>query len=373
MFNGYFDNAATSFPKPAAVSLAMRRYIDETGGPYGRSAYARAFQASSDVEHVRDRMAGILGASAEKIVFCQNATQGINTVLNGLALEGKRVLVSPLEHNAVMRPLHMLKKKFDLTWDMLPHFNDGLVDIAAVPGALTTDTALVIINHQSNVNGLVQPIREIKKAAGKIPVLVDGAQSCGHLDLRLEEWNIDYFAFTGHKGLLGPTGTGGLYLRDPGTVSALINGGTGSRSDSFEMPDFLPDKFEAGTLNMAGILGLGAAVGNPPRPQYTDNDLLALINEIKNIPSLSVLYARDPANQGPVFSFTHSTKDPAMIAADLWERHGVETRAGLHCSPLAHTTLGSFPQGSVRIAPSPYHSSGDFKHLLTAIEQVCAA
>lgn len=369
-FNSYFDNAATSFPKPPEVAREVTRYLNEIGGPYGRSAYGRAVEVSRVVEATRDLLGEVLGVSqTDSVVFTANATQAINTVLFGMNLRGKRVLVSPLEHNAVMRPLSALARQRGVRVDTLPHGPDGRIDTARVAHALSPDTALVVVNHQSNVNGVVQPAAAIKKALGAVPLLLDASQSAGHGRIALDEWGIDFAAITGHKGLLGPTGTGCLFARDPAALAPLLHGGTGSRSDSVEMPEFVPDKFEAGTPNVAGIFGLKAALENRPARGYSDEDFRALREEIAGLGEFIVVQAADAACQGPVFSLVHKRQSPSDLAARLFDRHGIETRAGLHCAPAAHRTLGTFPQGTLRIALSPYHTSSDLQHILDALSQ----
>lgn len=372
MINKYFDNAATSFPKPASVAEYISKYLTESGGTYGRSAYLRVLESSETVEKVREKLAEKTGtAKPENITFTPNATAAINTVLFGLNLHDCHVLISPLEHNAVMRPLFEICQRFNVSFDILPHGPDGLVEVKKIKDAIKPSTRLVIINHHSNVNGLIQPLSEIKREAGEIPVLADLAQSLGHTDIFLDSWNIDFAAFTGHKGLLGPTGTGGLYCKDPGKISPLIYGGTGSRSESFEMPSFTPDKFEAGTPNIAGIYGLLGSLENYPEPAHSNKDILELMDQISRIEKVKVFRSRDVKLQGTLFSITHEQHSCSRIAAELYSEYGIEVRSGLHCAPLAHKTLGTFPSGTVRFAPSPTHTIEDFRYLYEAVRDVC--
>ncbi len=369
--NRYFDNAATSFPKPGAVSREIARYLDEVGGPYGRSAHSRALTVSRTVEEARDRIAEMLGTDrADSIVLTPNATQAINIVLQGLLSRGGDVLVSPLEHNAVMRPLFVLAKRSEVRFRVLPHFSDGLIDVGGIKGSLDAGTKLVVVNHQSNVNGIVQPIEEIKREIGSVPILVDASQSLGHVPIRIDPWNVDYLAFTGHKALLGPTGIGGLYLSDPDSLAPLIYGGTGSRSASFEMPPFLPDRLEAGTPNIAGIFGLLGSLTNRPGAMHTREDYCRLCTQVRALPNVEFYGAGDFRRQGLTFSVNHRSRDCSAIGARLNDEFGIETRTGLHCAPLAHRTIGTFPAGTVRIAPSVYHTSADFEFLLEAITKV---
>jgi cysteine desulfurase family protein len=367
-FNSYFDNAATSFPKPPAVAAAMARYCNETGGPYGRSAYPRAVAVARAVEAARALLAQRMGVTREAgVVFTAHATQAVNTVLFSLLKPGAHIVVSPLEHNAVMRPLAALCAARSCSYTVLPHLSDGMLNIARLPAALQKNTVLAIVNHQSNVNGLVQPIGAIAAALGALPLLLDAAQSLGSQTLQLDKWNIAWCACTGHKGLLGPTGTGALYMREPATLAPLMYGGTGSLSESFEMPAFAPDRFEAGTPNIAGILGLGAALEEPPQPRHTRADFLDLLRSVQQLKSLRVLCAQESHYQAELFSFTHVAHSCSHLAHLLAQDYAVETRAGLHCAPLAHQRLGTFPHGAVRISLSPYHTPQDLETLLRAL------
>jgi cysteine desulfurase family protein len=369
--NRYFDCGATSFPKPEAVAQEMSRYLNEVGGPYGRSFYQRALEVSGVVEETRSLLAGLLGDDRpERIVFTHNATHAINIVVKGLALTGKEVWISPLEHNAVARPLRRLKQEGRIRVRFLPAADDGRVLPERLPGLFSRRTGLIIVNHQSNVNGCIQPIREIKEQAGDIPLLVDAAQSLGHLDIDAHGLGIDFVAFTGHKGLLGPTGTGGLYL-GRSLPAPFIEGGTGSRSESSAMPNFLPDRFEAGTPNIAGIFGLHAALVHRPSPLHSQQDFFDLLQAVGRLPGLRLHAAQGAEHQGELFSITSTAMDSSTLGMRLYEEHGIETRVGLHCAPLAHWHIGTFPGGTVRISPSVYHRPEDFEILLAALAAVC--
>jgi cysteine desulfurase family protein len=368
--NTYFDNAATSFPKPPSVAAAMARYLNEVGGPYGRSAYPRAFEVSKTVEKTRDLLAERMGArDGEQVVFTPNATHAINLVLRSVLGRGGRVLISPLEHNAVTRPLAAFASRCGVSFDLLPHFADGRVDPDRIEGMVTADTVLAVINHQSNVNGVIQPLDEIRERFGTVPLLVDASQSFGSIPLRVDDWNIDFLAFTGHKALLGPTGIGGLYMRKPAGLEPLVYGGTGSTSESFDMPDFVPDRFEAGTPNIVGIYGLLAALQEQTACRHSREEYGRFIEDLKSIPALRVLCADRFENQGDVISLLHTGHDPADLGRRLFDHFGIETRVGLHCAPLAHRTLGTFPGGALRIGVSPYHSADDFFYFTEAVRE----
>lgn len=358
--NLYFDNATTSFPKPPQVAQSVAAYITECGGSYGRTATQRALQSSAAVERCRDLIAQRLRASnADSVFFTLNATMAANTVLKGLKLT--KVLVSPLEHNAIMRPL----KALGVEIVVLPSDKSGLIRLDS--NIDTRGISLVIVNHQSNVNGVVQPIAQIAEwAATKgFPLMVDTSQSLGMLPVE-----VDYAIFTGHKGLHGITGVGGFYAKNPDTIAPLVHGGTGSRSDSYEMPEVYPDRLEAGTPNVAGIVGLCTALENPPKPLHTYADFLDMVGDIKGY---NVFVSTDNTQQGELFSLTHDAMKPSEIAHKLYTNYGIETRSGLHCSPMAHRTLGTFPEGTVRISLSPYHTVADMEYLTKALNELIEA
>lgn len=369
-FNGYFDNGATSFPKPKAVASEISRYLNEIGGPYGRSFYDKSLTVSRRIEEIRESLAELLGTkNSSNIVFTHNATSAINTVLNGLKLGGREILISSMEHNAVMRPLLSLMQIHNCSYRVLPGFSDGTIDTEKLKSMISNNTALVIICHESNVNGVIQPIPEIKEIIGEIPILIDGAQSAGNLSFEIDENEYDFVAVTGHKSLLGPTGTGCLYVRNEKLLDSLIHGGTGSRSESFQMPDFMPDKFEAGTPNITGIFGLGGALNNRPESAHSHGDLIELIEGVKSIGKYQIYCASDKSNQGELFSIMPKFTGVSELGLYLYKKYGIETRVGLHCSPLAHQTLGTYPHGTIRISPGIYHTKDDFNALLTCLEE----
>lgn len=369
--NTYFDNGATSFPKPCAVSEAISYYLNTCGGSYGRSSHSRSFKVSSEVEECRDLLSNMFGiANPENLIFSYNATHSINTVLQTLELKDREILISPLEHNSVMRTLSYLKDKYNIVIKTLPSFKDGTVDISKITELITNKTALAIICHCSNVNGVIQPVKEIKSSIGNIPLLIDAAQSAGHVKIDAADINADYIAFTGHKGLLGPTGTGALYMKNPDSIKTFIYGGTGSKSESINMPSFMPDKMEAGTPNIAGIFGLKAAIENTPEPKHSPSDLVDFINSIKSIEGINVYSSLNPENQGSVFSITSDKYSPSELGVILEKDYSIETRIGLHCSPKAHEFLGTYPDGTVRISTSVYHTVDDFNYVINIIKNI---
>jgi selenocysteine lyase/cysteine desulfurase len=284
-------------------------------------------------------------------------------VLKGISF--LRAWVSPLEHNAVWRVLSSLKIDKNIEVNLLPCHRDGVIDLEKCRSINIHDDDLFIINHQSNVNGVIQPVYELRGLFPDHRFLIDASQSAGNIPLNVDSF--DYVAFTGHKGLLGPTGTGALYGKNLKEIHPLIDGGTGSLSSEITMPGFLPDRLEAGTHNIAGIFGLRAAIANRPSSRHSQNDFFRLIDEVGCIKNIIVLKAESKENQGTLFSINLADADPSTFAESLYEGYGVETRVGLHCAPEAHRILGTFPCGTVRISVSPYHSTEDFEYLLKAL------
>ena len=370
-FNGYFDNAATSFPKPKNVCVETVRYLNEIGGPYGRSFYQKSLDVSSIIEETRTLLGEKFHVpNCDNLIFTHNATHAINIILKGLNLDNNsEILISPLEHNAVARPLMELKQTKGTTFKILDHFSDGLINVNKIKSQITKNTALVIVNHQSNVNGVIQPIEVIKENIDEIPLFIDAAQSAGHIEIDLNKINIDFLAFTGHKGLLGPTGTGGLYIKNPEMVKPLIDGGTGSNSEEMITPSFMPDKFESGTHNISGIFGLYGALTSNILPLHIHKDFLDFLQEIKKLKEYTVISADSENYQGELFSIIPNFTDLANLGGILDSKYNVQARAGSPGAPLAHTTLKTYPSGTIRIAPSIFHTVNDFEILLAILKE----
>lgn len=359
--NLYFDNGSTSYPKPTEVTEAMRDFLLTVGGSYGRSSYKRAYTATSLVERCRDLMGRHLGlADGDNIAWAMNATHASNMIISSLNLRGKTVLVSPLEHNCTMRPL----VASGATIKVMPSFSDGRIDISSI---VLGNAVLAVINHQSNVNGVIQPIEELRRVI-PVAMMIDTAQSLGHIEVDATE--IDYLIFTGHKGLMGPTGTGGLYAKDTNTISPLLYGGTGSNSDSYNMPHNFPEYMEAGTHNTVGIVGLKAALECETICNHTKGDFMDMMSQTGKLRGIELINAHDESYQGELFSFRHQTIDGAIIAHRLSEEYGIECRFGLHCSALSHRTLGTTASGTVRVSPSKLHTANEFDFFVRSLAEI---
>ena len=377
----YLDHAATSWPKPPEVIRAMTDFLEQAGGNPGRSGHSLSVHSGRIVYNVREAIAELFHAPDPlKVIFAQNGTHAINLALSGLLQTGDHVVTSGIEHNAVMRPLRALEKKGVLV-TVVPCAGDGSMDPSDVERALKPRTKLVVLNHASNVTGTLLPVAEIAESvrrAGSL-LLVDAAQTAGVLPIDIQTMGIDLLAFTGHKGLMGPPGTGGLVMGDrvnTGEMEPLVRGGTGSRSESPIQPEDMPDKFESGTLNGVGIAGLGAGVRivkehgvEAIRAREIDLTRI-LVKGLEDIPGITVYGPPDPHWRTAVVSFTVAGRRVSDIGLRLDEEFGILCRVGLHCAPAAHRTIGTFPEGTVRFAPGFWTTQEDIQTALLALKHI---
>lgn len=370
----YLDHAATSWPKPEEVCREITRALTELTTNAGRSGHQPSLDAARMVFDTRRRLAALLGANdAEKVVFTRGCTEGLNLVLKGLLGPGDHVVVSPVEHNSVMRPLMRLVRERQISWEALPADSFGRIDVeAARHVARAKHPALVAVAHASNVNGVVQDLAALREAFPETPILVDAAQTAGVLPIHVEQQRIDFLACSMHKGLLGPTGVGACYLDARYDVLPLQEGGTGSRSDSLEHPDFLPDRYEAGTLNLHGIAGTyGALLGTKMRGLLGDlkrNLVRMLIEGLDKIPGVRVHSPRD--GSALCVALTVPNLQPNEVAARLENEHRVLCRPGLQCAPAAHQHLGTFPRGALRLSPGWGNTPQDIEVALRGIHTI---
>ena len=375
----YLDNAATSHPKPETVIHAMTTFMREVGGNPGRSGHRLSIEAGRVVFEAREKIAALFGASdSSRVIFGQNATEAINLGLKGLLRRGDHVITSSMEHNSVMRPLRALAKEgIELT--VIPCSREGFLDPAEIQKAIRKNSRMVVLNHGSNVVGTLlplEPVGEICRNQGVL-FLVDAAQTAGVIPIDLEKEKIDLLAFTGHKALFGPQGTGGLVIGrrvDERTLQPLKRGGTGSRSELEEQPDFLPDLCESGTPNAVGLAGLRAGldfiqgVGIEKIRDHERKLTARLIQGLLEIPGAVVYGSGDAEKQCATVSFNLKDWVPSDLSFRLDEEFGILTRVGLHCAPSAHRTIGTFPEGTVRVSMSYLNTEEEVEHTLQAIK-----
>jgi cysteine desulfurase/selenocysteine lyase len=377
----YFDNASTSFPKPEEVPRAMAHFLREIGASPGRSGHRLSIEAGRIVFEAREGIARLLGAKdSSRVVFGLNATEGINQGLKGLLRPGDHVITSSMEHNSVMRPLRAMMEE-GLEVSIIPCSKEGFLDPSGVKKAIRPNTRMVVLNHASNVVGTLQPlagIGEICRREG-ILFLVDAAQSAGAVPVDMEREKIDLLAFTGHKALFGPQGTGGLVLGERVDEKELVpmkRGGTGSRSEQEEQPDFLPDLCESGTPNVVGIAGLLAGLDFVLREgveKIRVNEMKLTEKLLQGLLAIQrvVLYGpREARKQLGTVSFNIRGIAPSEVGLWLDEEFGILCRVGLHCSPASHQTIGTFPQGTVRFSLSYFNREEEVEEALQAVGRI---
>ena len=361
----YLDNAATSFPKPPAVIRAMTDALQKHGANPGRGGHRLAIEAGRIVEKCRENAASFFGAaSPEQVIFTHNCTESLNIAISGTLHKGDEVICSHGEHNAVMRALERYVSRGDITVKVLRPDSDGLIAPDTMRRAVSGKTGLVILCHASNVTGVIQPVRELGAICRErgVPLLVDAAQTAGVLDVTLDSLNADMIAMPGHKGLLGPHGTGLLVLRKGVTPEPLILGGTGSASESVRQPEMLPDRYESGTLNLPGIAGLAAGFDFVSGQREDIHQYERALNErlrrqLAAIPGLTILGSERAPRVG-ITAVVPAGGDSAALS-DALDASGVAVRGGLHCAPAMHSYLGTMRSGAVRFSPGPFNTEQD--------------
>ncbi len=371
----YLDNAATSWPKPPGVPRAVARAIRRGGGNPGRSGHAKSIEAARAVLRARELLAELFNVrDPSRIVFTKNATEALNTVIAGLLSAGDRVVTTSMEHNSVLRPLGALATR-GVRVEVVEADGSGRVDPGAFARALQPGARLAVVTHASNVTGTVNDIAAIGAACRQrgVPLLVDAAQSAGCLPIDLESLAVDYLAFSGHKGLLGPQGTGGLFVRSEVGLAPFTRGGTGSLSDREEQPEFLPDRFESGTLNVPGLAGLSEGVAYILRrgvEEVARHDRRlrdAFLAVVAGEERVTVYGGGSELSHTGVISIAIAGVSPSEAGESLEKRFGVLTRVGLHCAPRAHRTIGTFPHGTVRLGWGPFTREKDMVRAARAV------
>lgn len=376
----YLDNAATSYPKAPGVASAMADYVEKVGATINRSSYASAQEAGLVTLSLRERLCRLFNhPDPTHAVLTPGATAGLNMVIKGLLRPGDHCLVSSMEHNAVMRPLVQLERE-GVAFERIPCDAQGRLRLEALPGMIKLNTRLVVMAHGSNVCGTVQDAEAVGKICRErgVPFALDAAQTAGHIEVDFERFGLAALVVPGHKGLLGPQGIGALLLDADFArrLTPLVAGGTGSASDSEELPDWMPDRFESGTPNMPGVYGWEAALGwlENTGIETLENHEKTLskrfLEGIYGLKNVKLYGSTVPEGRTGVFSVGFLNCDNAEAAWRLEREFGILTRCGLHCAPSAHKTLGSFPEGSVRFSTGWANTEADIDAALSAIAAI---
>lgn len=377
----YLDNASTTFPKPKNVSDAIYNFLTNVGGNPGRSNHDNGLQSNRLLLEARETISNFFNfQNIENTIFTNNVTTSLNILINGCARKGDHVITSSMEHNSVLRPLINLKENGIIELDIIAADTFGFIKVEDFKKAIKSNTKLIVLTQASNVIGSVQPIKEIGLLCkeNNIHFILDSAQGAGALDLDFQELNLSALAFTGHKSLFGPQGIGGFIISDElnKICDPYILGGTGSLSHSPIQPDFLPDKFESGTLNMPGIVGLLEGIkfiqSEGLKTIYEKNSYLrkVLVSGLSNINNIALYDDINNDNYTSCVSFNGKNIDTAELSFILDSDFGIKNRSGLHCAPLAHKTIGSFPTGTVRLSISYFNSRQDIDYTIDSINKI---
>ena len=377
----YFDNAATSWPKPPGVVEAMTHFLNKVGANPGRAAHRRAVEAGRIVYDAREAVAELFNAPDPlRVAFGSNVTESLNLALRGYLRPGDHVITSSMEHNSVMRPLRALEREgVELT--VVQCSPEGSLDPADVGASVRPNTAMIILNHGSNVVGTLLPVAEVGRICRQrdLLLLVDAAQTGGAYPVDVQADLIDLLAFTGHKSLYGPMGTGGLIVGervDVARLEPLKRGGTGSRSEHEQQPDFMPDMYESGTPNAVGLAGLAAGVrwvlerGVGTIRTHEEELTERLIVGLRAIPGTTIYGGLDATRQTATVSFNIVGMEPSEVGLRLDEEYGIMCRVGLHCAPAAHKTIGTFPVGTVRFGLGAFNTVEEVESAVAAVREL---
>lgn len=376
----YLDNGATSFPKAPGVAESMANYLLNIGCNVNRGAYKSSFEAENIVFETRELLCELFNfEKPENAIFTKNITESLNVLIKGLIKSGDHVIVSSMEHNAVMRPINSLVKT-GVEFSKVPCSVYGELNSEDIKKYIKPNTKAVVMTHASNVCGTILDLKRVGQICKEngLYFIIDTAQTAGFLDIDFKEIGADAIAFTGHKGLLGPQGMGGFIITDEmaSTIDTFIEGGTGSLSEKEMQPEYMPDKFESGTLNIPGIYGLNAALKYILKEKVStirEKELYLLDNflaGILNISELTVVGKKDINTRTAVISIDIPNMDNGIVSYNLYKDFGIMTRCGLHCAPSAHETLGTFPRGTIRFSFGHFNTIGEVNYTLDAIYKI---
>ncbi len=372
----YLDNAATSFPKPEETIGAVHHFLTMTGGNPGRGGHPLSIEAARLIYETREELTTFInGKSSERLIFTQNGSESLNLAILGLLQEDDHVVTTTLEHNSVMRPLDFLMKTRKVRQSVVPCSRDGELDLDLLRKAIKKKTKAVIINHGSNVIGTIQPLSEIRNIIADKVLIVDACQTIGNIPIDVQKLGIDVLCFSCHKALFGIQGLGGIYMREGIDPIPLRFGGTGSNSEFTRQPDVLPDKYESGTPNTPGIAGLrgGLAfidkVGAGEIAKRKRVLTKALVKALRNIDRVTLYGKPEKEDRLPIILVNVHEVEPSEVGYQC-NQAGICVRVGLHCSPVAHKTVGTFPRGAVRISPGYFTTENDLDRLIEVIKGV---
>lgn len=377
----YLDNAATTYPKPEKVYSSILNYMKNVGASPGRGGYENALTGDRMVYKCRQSLINLFNFNKiENVIFTSNITASLNILIKSIVKDDWHVITSSMDHNSVIRPLVSLEKSNKIELDILNCSEEGLINVEDFKNTIKDNTKLVVLSHASNIVGTIQPLETIGKICKEkgIYFIIDSAQTAGVLPLDFQNLNCNALAFTGHKALLGPQGIGGFIIDDKlnNIATNFIEGGTGSLSESTLQPDFLPDKFESGTMNTPGIAGLLAGIEYineeglntiKEREEYLSREF---INGLLNIDSIKVYGPLDASLRTATLSINSSKIDNSELGFLLDSEFGIMVRTGLHCAPLAHKTIGSFPQGTLRFSFGAFNDIKDINYALYALNSI---
>ena len=377
----YLDNSSTSFPKPKVVADSIYNYLVNIGGNPGRANHSNALESNRYLYMAREEIASFFNYDKiENVIFTNNITSSLNILINGILKSGDHVITSSMEHNSVIRPLYNLKQTLNIELDIVNANSNGIINVDNIQKAIKPNTKLIVITHASNVTGSIQPIKEIGELCKKnnIYFILDSAQSAGVIDIDFKALSLNALAFTGHKSLLGPQGVGGFIIDDElnKICNPSILGVTGSLSHSLSQPDFLPDKFESGTLNIPGIIGLYEAIkfikSQGLSTIYEHNNYLRsyLINGILDLGNFSIHGEISSDKSTSCISITHSKLDVSELSYILDSDFNISNRSGLHCAPLAHKTIGTYPEGTVRLSLGYFNTEEEIRYTLDSLNKI---
>jgi len=373
----YFDNASTSFPKPKIVADSIYDYLINVGGNANRSNHSYSLTSGRQLLKARENIASFFNYNkASNVIFTNNITTSLNMLIKGLLKKGDHIITSTMEHNSTLRPLNDCIRTLNVELDIVEASPLGFISVESIKNSIKKNTKLIILSHASNVTGSVQNLKDIGSICKKSNIffIIDSAQSAGVIDVDMIELNANAVAFTGHKSLLGPQGIGGFVIDDTlnEACSPILSGGTGSLSYSMDQPDYLPDKFECGTLNMPGIIGISSAIDfiNKESKDTIQQKIKSLrdslFDGLSNIDKLLIYGSKFDSTS--CISLNYKDVDPSEFSYYLSE-NGIKNRSGLHCSPLAHKTINTYPNGTVRLSLSYFNSIEEINYTLSTMNK----